>query len=66
MVDVDHAPTSTVATEAYTSSPPDPQISVPISGLPNQLELSSTSGQGETLPTVSYHAVLTIVVPKYW
>ena len=69
MVDIDHAPTTTVGTEAHTSSPPCPPISVPISELipvPKQLS-SSTSAQGlETPPTVSDHVVLTIVVANYW
>ena len=68
MVDIDYAPT-TVSAEAYTSSPPGPPISVPISELiadPKQLS-SSTSGRGlETPPTVSDHAVPMIVVANYW
>ena len=70
LVDVDHAPTSTVATEAYTSSLSGPPISVSISGvIPARNQLSSTSGPGkglETPPTVSDHAVLTIVVVNNW
>ena len=54
---VDHAPTTAFAAEAPTLSP-GPPISVPV---PKQL--GSPSGQGlETPPTVSDHAVLTIVV----
>ena len=68
-VDIDHGPTTTVATEAYISSPPGPPISVPISELipvPRQFS-SSYSGQGlETPPTVSDHAVLTFVVANHW
>ena len=58
-VGVDDAPT--FATKAYT--PPDPPISVPISGLiPVPKRLGSASGRGlETPTTVSVHAVLTIV-----
>ena len=64
MVDID---TTTVTTEAYTSSPPGPPISAPISELiPVPKELL-TSGQGlETPPTVGDLAVLTIVVANYW
>ena len=64
MVDIDHAPT-TVATDAYTWSPPGSPNSAPISELitmPKQFS-SSSSGRGtETPPAVSDHAVLTIVV----
>ena len=57
VVGVDHAPATAFATEAYRLSPGAP-ISVP---LPKQL--GSASGRGlETPPTVSDHAVLTIVV----
>ena len=69
MVDIDHAPTITVATEAYTSSPPGPSA-VPISELilvPKQFS-SSSSGNGIETPlaaTVSDHAVLAIVVANY-
>ena len=64
VVEVDHTPTTTVATEAYTG----PSISAPISGMiPMPKQLGSTSGQElETPPTVSDHAVLTIVVANYW
>ena len=67
MVDKDHALTTTVATDTNTWSPPGSPIPAPISELipmpvPKQFS-SSTSGQGiETPPTVSDHAVLTIVV----
>ena len=66
MVDVDHAPTITFTSEAY--SPPVPPISVPVSELiPVPKELNSVSGQRlESPPTVSNHAVLTIVVANYW
>jgi hypothetical protein len=66
VVGVDHAPTTAFAKEAYTLSP-GPPISMPVSELilvPKQL--GSASGQGlETPPTVSDHAVLTIVVANY-
>ena len=69
MVDIDHALTAMVATEAYTSSLQGPPISVPISELipvPKQLG-SSTSDQGlETPSTVSDHSVLTFVVANSW
>ena len=63
MVGVDHAPTTASATEAYTLSP-DPSISVLVSGsIPVPEQLDSTSSRGlETPPTVSDHAVPTIVV----
>ena len=61
VVGVDHAPTTAFAAEAYTLSPSSP-VSVPV---PKQL--GSPSGQGlENPPTVSDHAVLTIVVANYW
>jgi hypothetical protein len=67
VVDVDHAPTTVFATEAYTQSL-GPSISVPVSGLilvPKQL--GSASGGGlETSPTVGDHAVPMIVVANYW
>ena len=60
-VGVDQAPTTAFATEAYTLSP-GPPISVPM-----HEQLGSTSGRGlETQPTVSDHAVLTIIVANYW
>ena len=60
MVGVDHAPTTSFATEAYTLSS-DPSFSVLVSGsIP---ATGSASGRGlETPPTVSDHAVPTIVV----
>ena len=68
MVDADHAPTTMVTMEAYTSSLPGPPISAPISELilvPKQLG-SSTSDQGlETPSTVSDHSVLIFVVANY-
>ena len=65
VVGVDHAPTTAFATEAYTPSP-GPPISVPVSGSIS-MQLGSASGQGlETPPTVSDHAVHTIVVANYW
>ena len=73
MVGVDHAPTTAVfATDAYTLPPssPGPPISsssVPVvsGSMPVQLgsESQAASDRGiETLPTVSDHAMLTIVV----
>ena len=57
VVDVDHAPTTVFATEAYTLSL---SISAPVSGsilVPTQL--GSAGGRGlETPPTVSDHALL--------
>ena len=66
VVGVDHAPTTALATEVYTLSQ-DPPISVPVSGLvPVTKQLGSVSGRGlETPPTVSIHAVITIVVANY-
>ena len=60
VVGVDH----TLTTEAYTLSP-GPPFSVPVSGL---LSVPGpASGRGlETPPTVSDHAVLTIIVANYW
>ena len=60
MVVVDHAPTTSFASEACTLSP-DPSFSVLVSGsIPAP---GSASGRGlETPPTVSDHAVATIVV----
>jgi hypothetical protein len=63
VVDVNHAPITVFATtEASTVSPP---ISAPVSSLmlavPEPEQLGSTPGP-ETLPTVSDHAALTIVV----
>ena len=67
VVGVDHAPTTAFTTEAYALSQ-HPLISVPVSGptlVPKQL--GPTGGRGlETLPTVSDHAVLTIVIADYW
>ena len=62
VVGVDHAPTTAFTAEAYTLSPGPLMSAVPV---PKQL--GSASGQGlETPPTVSDHAVLTIVVANYW
>jgi hypothetical protein len=67
VVGVDCAPTTVVATEAYTLSP-GPTISMPVSGsIPVSKQLGSVGGRGlETLPSVSDYAVLTIVVANYW
>ena len=66
VVGVDHAPTTAFASEAYTlfSGPP---ISMLVSGsIPVTKQLGSASGRGlETPPTVSDHAMLTIVVVNY-
>ena len=66
MVGVDHAPTTAFATEVYTLSQ-DPSNSVPVSGLvPVIKQFGSASDRGlETLPTVSVHAMITIVVANY-
>jgi hypothetical protein len=67
VVGVDHAPTTAFATEACTLSP-DPPISVPASGsllVHKQLQVGSATGRGETPPSVSDNAVLTIVVTNY-
>ena len=61
MVDADHAPTTMVTMEAYTSSLPGPPISAPISELiPVSKQFNSTTSvQGiETPHTVSDHPVL--------
>ena len=70
VVSIDHVlPATTFATltEAHKLTPGLP-ISVPVSELipvPNQL--GSAGGRGlETPPTVSDHAVLTIVIANYW
>jgi hypothetical protein len=61
LIGVDHVPTPAFATEAYTLSPGSP-VTVPA---PKQH--GSASGRRlETQPTVSDHAVLTIVVTDYW
>ena len=64
VVGIGHAPTTgtAFATEAYTLSPPGRPISVSVS---KQL-ISATDRGLETPPTVSDHAVLTIVVANYW
>ena len=64
VVGVDHAPTAAFATETCTLSPG----SVPVSAsMPVSEQLGSASGRDlETPPTVSDHAVLTIVVANYW
>ena len=55
---LDHAPTTAFDTEVRTLLP----ISVPV-----PKELGSASDRGlETPPTVSDHAMLTIVVANYW
>ena len=61
VVGADYASTTAFATEAYTLSPgPPTSVLVP-------KQLGSASGQGlEIPPTVSDHAVLTIVVANYW
>ena len=68
VVDIDHAPTTTVVAEAYTSSPPRPPSSVPISELipaPKQFSSSTSSIGLDTPPTVSDHALLTVVVANF-
>ena len=58
VVGVDHAPTTAFAAEAYT-----PSLNPPI--VPEQLG-SASGGELEIQPTVSDHAILTIVVANYW
>jgi hypothetical protein len=71
-VGVDHAPITVFATEAYTPTmTPSPglPISVPVSGsipVPEQLSAGDRELELETPPTVSVHAVLTIVIANYW
>jgi hypothetical protein len=59
VVGVDHAPTTTFATEALSPGPP---TSVPVLGsIPVPEQFGSASGGGlETPPTVSDHAMLTL------
>ena len=67
VVGVDHAPTTAFATEAYTPSR-GPPTSVPLSGsilVPERLG-STSSQRSEIPPTVSDHAVFTIIVVNYW
>ena len=67
VVDVVHAPTTASATEAYALSM-GPPISAPVSGSISVLEQlgSASGGELEAPPTVSDHAVPTIVVTNYW
>ena len=66
VVRVDHATAPGMfSTKPYSLSP-GPTISLPVSrSIPVPKQLGSASG-GETRPTVSDHAVLTIVVVNYW
>ena len=61
VVGVDHAPSTS---EPYTLSP-GPPFSVPVSGLIPVPGPASGRGLVETPPTVSDHAVLTIIVANY-
>ena len=63
VVGIDHAPSTSFATEADTLSP-GPPILVPVSGsMSTSNQHGSASDRGlETPPTVSDHSVLKIVV----